>query len=93
MTISLDTDWLWRRLGPAIAKVIENIVVSLGKLIAQQKARLQDFIHRMAVNYLGQPHTADSKERGMFARSWRVGTTALWIAILLSAYVFLHYLY
>ena len=45
-----------------------------------------------ATRYLGQPHTADSHERGVFARSWPIGTTALWIAILLSGYVLLYYI-
>lgn len=92
MTISLDTDWLWRRLAHSILLMIEKLFNALGAILSEQKGRLQSFLHRMAVRYLGQPHTADSKERGMFARSWPVGTTALWIAGLLSAYVLLYYL-
>jgi multicomponent Na+:H+ antiporter subunit D len=92
MTISLDTDWLWRRAGLSLLKVLQRVLSSLGEVFAQQIARLQHFLHQMAVRYLGQPHTSDSKERGMFARSWPVGTTALWIAGLLSAYVLLYYL-
>lgn len=91
MTISLDTDWLWRRAAHSLLKVIEEVLDSIGKVLAQQRVHLQKFLHLMAVRYLGQPHTADSKERGMFARSWPVGTTALWIAGLLSAYVLLYY--
>ena len=92
MTISLDTDWLWRRLAFTLLKTAENGFSWLNALYWKKRMRLQHFLHRMAVRYLGQPHTADSKERGMFARSWRVGTTTLWIAILLSAYVLLYYL-
>ncbi|TRY29281.1 Na(+)/H(+) antiporter subunit D [Aliiglaciecola sp. M165] len=92
MTISLDTDWLWRRLAFSILKIIENGFSSLNAVIERQRIRSQHFLHGIAVRYLGQPHTADSKERGIFARSWRVGSTALWIAILLSAYVLLYYL-
>ncbi|WP_339719789.1 Na(+)/H(+) antiporter subunit D [uncultured Paraglaciecola sp.] len=92
MTISLDTDWLWRRAAHSLLKVIERMINSIAAVVSQQKARLQQFLHLIAVRYLGQPHTADSKERGMFARSWPVGTTALWIAGLLSAYVLLYYL-
>lgn len=92
MTISLDSDWLWRRLAFSVLKFVENAASLLNAVIERQRIRLQRFLHRMAVRYLGQPHTADSKERGMFARSWRVGTTTLWIAILLSAYVLLYYL-
>jgi multicomponent Na+:H+ antiporter subunit D len=92
MTISLDTDWLWRRAAVSLVRIIAQVLTSIGEAIAVQRVRVQKFLHRMAVNYLGQPHTADSKERGVFARSWPVGTTALWIAGLLSAYVLLYYL-
>lgn len=92
MTISLDTDWLWRRAAVSLVRIIEQVLSSIGDVIAVRRVRLQKFLHRIAINYLGQPHTADSKERGVFARSWPVGTTALWIAGLLSAYVLLYYL-
>ena len=91
-TISLDTDWLWRRAGLALVRLAERGLQSLGEVVAQGRARLQKLAQRMAVRYLGQPYTADSKERGVFARSWPIGTTALWIAGLLSAYVLLYYL-
>jgi multicomponent Na+:H+ antiporter subunit D len=92
MTISLDTDWLWRRAAFSLGMLIERALSSLGEVVTQQRNRLQKFLQRMAVRYLGQPHTADSQERGVFARSWTVGTTVLWIAGLLSAYVLLYYL-
>jgi multicomponent Na+:H+ antiporter subunit D len=92
MTISLDTDWLWRRAAFSLGRLIERALSSLGEVVTQQRNRLQKFLQRMAVRYLGQPHTADSQERGVFARSWTVGTTVLWIAGLLSAYVLLYYL-
>lgn len=92
MTISLDTDWLWRRAAFSILKALEHIFYVIGELIAKQRVKLQHFLHRMTVQYLGQPHSADSKERGVFARSWPIGTTALWIAVLLSAYMLLYYL-
>lgn len=92
MTISLDTDWLWRRVGFSLLGALENVLASIGRLVTEQRRQWQQFLHHIAVRYLGQPHTADSKERGVFARSWRVGSTALWIAALLSAYVLLYYL-
>ncbi len=91
-TISLDTDWFWRRAALSLVLWAERILIKLGAGLAQHRAVLQTFFQRMAVRYLGQPHTADSQERGVFARSWPVGTTALWIAGLLSAYVLLYYL-
>jgi multicomponent Na+:H+ antiporter subunit D len=32
-----------------------------------------------------------SRIHGLFARSWSIGTTALWIAILLSAYTLAYF--
>lgn len=91
-TISLDTDWLWRRAAPALIRLVERGLRFVGDFVARVRTRLQGWFHRVAVRYLGQPHTADSEERGVFARSWPIGTTALWIAGLLSAYVLLYYL-
>jgi multicomponent Na+:H+ antiporter subunit D len=91
-TISLDTDWLWRRAGLSLVTSAERALGTLGNVLAKRRTRVQKLLQRLAVRYLGQPHTADSKERGVFARSWPVGTTALWIAGLLSAYVLLYYL-
>jgi multicomponent Na+:H+ antiporter subunit D len=91
-TISLDTDWLWRRAAPALIRMLGQGLGYIEDCVARLRARLQGYLHRMAVRYLGQPHTADSRERSVFARSWQIGTTALWIAGLLSAYVLLYYL-
>lgn len=91
-TISLDADWLWRRAGLALLRLAARMLQSLGDQVTAGRARAQKVCHRIAVRYLGQPHTADSQERGVFARSWPVGTTALWIAGLLSGYVLLYYL-
>ncbi len=91
-TISLDTDWLWRRAAPALLRLLDRSLWFLGELLAKGRSRVQKFFKRIAVRYLGQPHTADRKERGVFARSWPIGTTALLIAGLLSAYVLLYYL-
>lgn len=91
-TISLDVDWLWRRLFPALSRRIDSVLASAsaaGDRFAATSLRTR---RRLTARYLGQPHTADSKERAVFARSWPIGTTALWIAILLTAYVFLHYI-
>ena len=92
-TISLDTDWLWRRAGVAVLRFALRALQHLSRFIALVKLRAQSWLHRLAVRYLGQPHTTDSKEHGVFARSWPIGTTALWIAGLLSAYVLLYYVH
>lgn len=91
-TVSLDADWLWRRAGLGLLKLAAAGLALSGRQLSATGAGIQRWAKRMAVAYLGQPHTADSKELGVFARSWPVGTTALWIAGLLVAYVLLYYL-
>ena len=90
-TISLDTDWLWRRLGLGIVKGIGAGLVTLRRLWERPRKQISDASQYFTVNYLGQPHTADSEEKSVFARSWQIGTTALWIALLLSAYILVYY--
>jgi multicomponent Na+:H+ antiporter subunit D len=91
-TISLDTDWLWRRAAPALIRRAERGLQWLDSVRLRGLESCQRLFKSMTVRYLGQPHTADSEEEGLFARSWLIGTTALWIAGLLSAYVLLYYL-
>jgi len=91
-TISLDTDWLWRRAAPAVIGLLEQALHWLDGVRRRGLESCRRFFKNITVRYLGQPHTADSEEEGIFARSWLIGTTALWIAGLLSAYVLLYYL-
>ncbi len=91
-TLSLDVDWLWRRALPALLHWLGTV---FAPLLAGSK-HLSDggkrTAARLAEEYLGQPETADSEENAVFARSWTIGTTALWIAILLAAYVLIYYI-
>ena len=91
-TISLDVDWLWRRAAPALAARLEGVVMAVQQAWQRAFTVSREFFAQFTKRYLGQPHTADSEERGLFARSWPIGTTALWIAILLSSYVLLYYI-
>jgi multicomponent Na+:H+ antiporter subunit D len=85
LTISLDVDWLWRRGLP----VLVQFVARIGKppVVAAQR-RLQhgvDLLTASARHTMG--HT------GPLGRSWEIGTTALWIVLLLMIYVFAYYLF
>ncbi|SMF09733.1 multisubunit sodium/proton antiporter, MrpD subunit (TC 2.A.63.1) [Alteromonadaceae bacterium Bs31] len=92
-TVSLDVDWLWRRAGPWLAGTLaRSVVVPLQVSAGRFLMACQVYLTQVSVRYLGQAHTDDSEERGLFARSWPIGTTALWIAILLSAYVLIYYI-
>jgi multicomponent Na+:H+ antiporter subunit D len=92
LTISLDTDWLWRRLGAGVMSAMANAADAASELVDRLKSKAGSTAQRLTVRYLGQPHTSDSEEKSVFARSWTIGTTTLWIAALLSAYVLAYYI-
>ncbi len=90
LTISLDFDWFWRvvlyRAGNAALNGIEWLQATLGKLVEQALARGR----RFAARHMSRP---DPDQRaGVLSRAWPIGVTALWIAILLSAYIGIYYL-
>jgi multicomponent Na+:H+ antiporter subunit D len=83
LTISLDTDWFWRVLFYRFGAGLVDGTAAAGNA-AQRLARgLFQGLERWTRRYLGQG--------GAVARSWPIGTTALWIAILLSVYVLIYY--
>lgn len=85
LTISLDTDWIWRvalnRAATAIAAVTGAVHGKLGQLTDKSLAALK----WRAEARFGE--RLESARAGVFARAWTIGTTALWIAVLLTAYV------
>ncbi|MEQ9465715.1 MAG: Na(+)/H(+) antiporter subunit D [Haliea sp.] len=85
LTISLDVDWLWRRGLPLLARAGSKLGSPLVNIL---QARLGDVFAALttsARNTMG--HT------GPLGRSWEIGTTALWIVLLLMVYVFAYYLF
>jgi multicomponent Na+:H+ antiporter subunit D len=83
LTITLDTDWLWRRLGPAIFASLDKAAeAAWNKLTAGTLSavhRLNDGLHRH--------HGPD----GVLGRTWPTGTMALWATLMLGAYLVLSY--
>ena len=91
-TISLDTDWLWRKLGMRLLLIMESTAGAVKQRfdhLGVASARVGNYL---VLRYLGDPHAEDSEEKSVFGRSWTIGTTALWISVLLSAYVLANYL-
>ena len=89
LTISLDFDWFWRvflfRGGQIAVVAIGAASRAMQADFQAMLARFQDFARR----HLGAVGPED--RRGVFARAWPIGTTALWIAALLSAYVLVYF--
>lgn len=91
-TISLDTDWIWRVGLRRIAVLTGRGLVETGAAIAAAKTQTLAAIGHQARNCLGIGRHSANGEGGFFARSWPIGLTALWIAVLLSVYILLYYL-
>ena len=89
LTISLDVDWVWRVLFKRIGQTTLDVISVIGSQLVQVVASHLDNLHRFARRHLGV--TESGNRRGVFARTWPIGATALWIAILLSAYVLVYF--
>lgn len=90
LTISLDTDWLWRvplyRLAGLMLAAAQWMGRGLGRLGDRLGRRWSSLVDR----WLGPP--TEARRAGLFARGWTIGTTGLWIALLLTGYVVIYYL-
>jgi multicomponent Na+:H+ antiporter subunit D len=84
LTITLDTDWLWRRLGPALwrmaARLFNAARAGSGALLAQWAGRAQSALIRR----IGPD--------GSLARTWHTRGMALWVMVVLLGYLLLYYL-
>lgn len=82
--IILDVDWLWRRGLPCLAHLVAQVVGS----------RLRKAVDRMLtiINNVTNSAQKTMGHSGPLSRSWEIGTTALWIVLLLMVYVFAYYL-
>ena len=88
LTISLDTDWLWRVLLFRLATTAFAVAASVTNLLSKRGGARLAALRARAESYLGT--RADGA--GVFARTWSIGTTALWLAVLLTAYLLVYVL-
>jgi len=83
-TITLDLDWLWRVL---LFRLLRDTLAAGSALMQNFHQGLHQGFERSR-NWAGKYWG----EGGVFSRSWSIGTTALWIAVLLSTYTIIYYL-
>ncbi len=87
-TVSLDTDWLWRvAMYRAAATVLTQLTV-LATALRSRRLEWSTTFRARAEQYFGAP--ASQKRAGIFARAWSIRSTALWIAVLLTAYLLVY---
>ena len=76
LTISLDTDWLWRRAFPAVWDVLEAGWGAIESLLR----RLRFGPLQRLLNLLFRPHGPE----GVLSRTWPTGSMLLWVVVMLA---------
>ena len=92
LTISLDTDWIWRVLLFRLGQWSYDQGSRLRGAVASRWSAGLARLRSRAQRFIGAPGSGRDGRSGMFAQSWPIGTTALWIAVLLIGYVLAYYL-
>ena len=88
-TISLDADWLWRVLLNRLAGTAYGAAKAIGSAASRAMDALLSRLHVLATRHLSS--SSGTGRPGIFARAWPIGSTALWIAVLLTSYVLVYY--
>ena len=83
LTITLDTDWTWRRLAPAAWAPVEGAIVVLRRAILGPSRVLAERA-AAAVARFGSPS-------GAFGGNWATRTMMLWVVLLLASLLLLSY--
>ncbi len=83
LTITLDTDWFYRRLGPVAARMLVEASAKASQGAEGRFRRLFAGVFRNLERHNG-PDSA-------LARTWPTGSMALWVMILLLAYLVAYY--
>ena len=92
LTISLDTDWLWRVALYSLARRAYAGLAGVGHAIeARLRAAIGGAITRLQ-RYLDSPASDRAGRLEIFSRAQPIGSTALWIAVLLTGYVLAYFL-
>ena len=86
-TVSLDTDWVWRVLLSRMAVALHGVGAALWTTLGSRIGAVFGTVRARAEALFS---TQLTERAGVFARAWSIGTTALWIAILLTAYVLVY---
>ncbi|MGK0398171.1 MAG: multicomponent Na+:H+ antiporter subunit D [Gammaproteobacteria bacterium] len=90
LTISLDTDWLWRVMFRKIAETSFNTIAFVGTKLENKVQVTASNLTAFAKRHLSSSHNPESF--GVFSRTWAIGTTALWVVVLLTIYALVYFI-
>jgi len=90
LTISLDTDWLWRVMFRKIAETTFDTAASVGTKLETKVQATAGNLAAFAKRHLSSGHNPESL--GVFSRTWAIGTTALWVVVLLTVYALVYFI-
>jgi multicomponent Na+:H+ antiporter subunit D len=82
-TITLDVDWLWRRLGSRLLRRAGERADRAWTALSTRIGRGGERVLRAVYRHHGPT--------GVLARTWPTGSMALWVVLLLGAYLVLYY--
>jgi multicomponent Na+:H+ antiporter subunit D len=83
LTITLDTDWIWRRLLARLAHAMQRQMHRAGRAASRVAAQLGSAAQSVVVRQYGQ--------EARLARTWPTRSMALWVLLLLLGYLLLYY--
>jgi len=84
LTITLDTDWLWRRVGPALYALVQKPYAAIRRLLGRELDSTGRAAGALVLRHYGQD--------GRLARTWSTRSMALWVLVLLIGYLLLYYI-
>ena len=82
-TVTLDTDWVWRHLVPALWTPAEE---GLARLRERAFGAVSDLAHRVARDV-----ARFGSAQGAFGRTWATRTMVVWVVVLLAALLLFSY--
>ena len=82
-SVNLDTDWLYRRLGPMLLRGTGAVIAMAANATRSAVARCSGWMAGFVLRH----HESD----GILARTLTTGGMAMWLALLLAAYLLVYY--
>lgn len=83
-SVNLDTDWFYRRALPRMLRSVIQQMTNANNWLGQFAAARAEHLLRVSLHYTGP--------QGVLARTWQIGSSTLWVMILLAICLVAYYL-